>query len=271
MTSRTAPGPATEDEVAPASDTDQSKEPVALTRVFGWRDLVTPAGCALIVLAEMLYIKSLDLDRTEINLLKADLLVSQTLEHVYLSATIALLVIAIAVPLGVLVTRKPTQWLSPIVLGVANLGQAAPSVGLIAIIGGYAIGFWAVVSILTAYASLAVLRNTIVGLQGVDRGVLDAARGMGVSNAGLLFRIELPLAVPIIAAGARTALVLAVATVPFGQFLDAGGLGFTLFGAYKNDRFVALFASALFIALLALLLDWVGGLLQRALTPRGIR
>ena len=156
-------------------------------------------------------------------------------------------------------------------LGFANIGQAAPSLGLLALFGYYFVGFWAVTLILTAYAVLSVLRNTIVGLQGVDSGVLDAARGMGMSPRAILFRVELPTAVPVIGAGVRTALVLAVGTVPLGYALDAGGLGLPLFSAIKTNRPLVILTVAVMIALLALTLDWLGGVLQRAATPRGIR
>ena len=213
--------------------------------VLSKRDLVTPVMVALILLGLYLNIR--------------------------VSLTIALLVVLIAVPLGIMVTRKTTRRLSPLVLGFANLGQAAPSLGLLALVGFYFIGFWAVVLILTAYAALSVLRNTIVGLQQVDPGVLDAARGMGMSPLSILLRVELPTAVPVIGAGVRTALVLAVGTVPLGYALDAGGLGLPLFGAIKTNRPLVTFTVAVMIACLALLLDWAGGVAQRAATPRGIR
>jgi osmoprotectant transport system permease protein len=94
---------------------------------------------------------------------------------------------------------------------------------------------------------------------------------MGMSPRGILFGVELPLAVPIIAAGARTSLVLAVAVVPLGTDLNAGGLGRIVFPAIKLDRISSLVAGALMIAVLALMIDWLGGLAQRLLTPEGIR
>lgn len=236
-----------------------------------WGDAVIPGLCIAVIAAEQAYLGSQDLDFIERRTLDAGRMIAHTLDHIRISAVITVLVMAIAVPLGILVTREATKWLAPFVLAFGNVGQAAPTVGLLAVVGSFYIGFWAVVLVLTAYTVLAVLRNTIVGLQQVDRGVLDAARGMGMSPAGRLFRVELPLAVPVIAAGARTALVLAVATVPLGANLDAGGLGVDLFGAIKTSRSTALFAIALYIAVLALMVDWLGGLLQRALTPRGMR
>lgn len=240
-------------------------------RVIGLRELVTPVVCALALAALYLNVSGRDLDRIEQNVLNRQTLTGATVEHFSVSVTIAILVLLIAVPLGVLVTRRRTRWLAPFVISVGNVGQSAPSLGLLALVGFYYIGFWSVVLILTGYTSLSVLRNTIVGLQRVDPGVLDAARGMGMSPAAVLFRVELPLAVPVIGAGARTALVLAVGTVPLGYALDAGGLGTPLFGAIKTNRPVAVFVVAAMIAILALLMDWAAGVLQRALTPRGIR
>lgn len=240
-------------------------------RVVGWTNLVTPVAALLLLLVLYIYVQGKQLDTIEANILNAPTLTKYTVEHIYVSVTIAVLVMVIAVPLGVLVTRKKTKWLAPFVLVIANIGQSAPSLGLLALVGIYAIGFWSVVLILTAYSSLSVLRNTIVGVEGISPGVLDAARGMGMSPTAILMRVELPLAVPVIGAGARTALVLAVGTVPLGYALNAGGLGSPLFSAIKTNRPVATLTIAVMIAVLALLMDWLGGVLQRASTPRGIR
>lgn len=240
-------------------------------RVFVLRDLVLPVVIAGVLVALYFYVRGRELDSIETNILDTRQLVDALFAHLYISFTIAVLVVLIAVPLGILVTRPMTRRLAPLVLGVANFGQAAPSLGLLALVGIYYTGFWAVVGILTAYAILSVLRNTIAGLQQVDRGVLDAAKGMGMSPAAVLLKVELPLAVPIIGAGARTALILAVATVPLGAFLNAGGLGSPLIAGIKTDRAVATLAIAVIIACLALTLDWLAGILQRWSTPRGIR
>lgn len=239
--------------------------------VLSVRDLVVPVMCLVIGVLLYLNVERQSLDSIEANVLNFDSLWRATTEHVRLSFTIAFLVVLIAVPLGVLVTRPRTRRLAPGVLTLGNVGQAAPSLGLLALFGLFFVGFWAVTLILTAYAVLSVLRNTIVGLQGVDAGMLDAARGMGMSPTAILFRVELPTAVPVIGAGVRTALVLAVGTVPLGYALDAGGLGLPLFSAIKTNRPLVTLTVAVMIALLALLLDWFGGILQRAATPRGIR
>ncbi len=243
----------------------------ARDRVFGLRDLTVPALCAVIVVAEMYYLSQANLDATQRDLLTYSRIWELTWDHIVITVTITFLVLAVAVPLGVLVTRRGTRWISPFVLGFGNVGQAAPVVGLIAVVGSFFIGFWPVVLIIAAFSMLPVLRNTIVGIQQVDTGVIDAARGMGMSARGILLSVELPLAVPIIAAGARTALILAVAVVPLGTDLNAGGLGTLIFSGIKLNRSETLVAGGLLIAVLALLIDWLGGIAQRSLTPRGIR
>ena len=241
-------------------------------RVFVWRDLAIPLLCLVVVTAELYYLSQAPLDAIERDLVTNARIWEYTQEHIVITAVIVVLVLAVAVPLGVLITRRRTAWIAPFVLAFGNVGQAAPIVGLIAIVGiVVGVGFWPVVLIVAAFSMLPVLRNTIVGIQQVDAGVIDAARGMGMSPRGILFGVELPLAVPIIAAGARTSLVLAVAVVPLGTDLDAGGLGRIVFPAIKLDRIEALVAGGLMIAVLALMIDWLGGLAQRALTPRGIR
>lgn len=253
-------------------DVDQAATPIVRReRVLTWRDLGIPLVCAIAVTLELSYLHQAQMGQIERQLVEISTIWDYTLQHIQITATITVLVLLVAVPLGVAMTRKQLRWLSPLVLGLGNVGQAAPIVGLIAIIGSFWIGFWPVVLIISAFSILPVLRNTIVGIQQVDPGVIDAARGMGMSSTGILLRVELPMAVPIIAAGARTALILAVAVVPLGTDLNAGGLGQIVFPAIKLDRLSALVCGGLFIAVLALLLDWLGGLAQRALTPRGIR
>ena len=267
MSTATAPErPETEALIEPTAD------PVGRHRVLSLRDLVVPALCVVVAVVLYLAVHGRSLDTIEANLLARHSLTKDTFQQIYLSLLIGALVVVIAVPLGVLVTRRRTRWLAPLALGLGNLGQSAPSVGLLAVFGSYLfIGTWSVVIILTAYATLSVLRNTIVGLEGVDAGVLDAAKGMGMSPAKVLLTVELPLAVPVIGAGARTAIVLAVATVPLGEFLGAGGLGNELFGAIHNNRTFPMLVVGAMIAILALLMDWAAGIAQRGCTPRGIR
>ncbi|QWC85482.1 ABC transporter permease [Nocardioidaceae bacterium] len=259
---RTSESEAETQAAAPTADTS------GLAPRFGIRDLVTPVFVVAATAAIFIYINTADLDQIEENSFRN--IGARALDHILISFVIAGIVLVIAVSLGILVTRPRFKWTAPGVLGLANGGQAIPSIGLLALIAAAFVGFWAVVLALTAYAVLPVLRNTIVGIEQVDAGVKDAARGMGMSGGEVLRRVELVLAVPVIAAGARTALVLAVATVPFGQYLGFGGLGEPLFTGLKTQREVVIYACAALIALLALSIDWLAGVAQRLITPRGI-
>jgi osmoprotectant transport system permease protein len=260
--------------ITPPTETTRPGRTAAVSperpRLFTWRDFVIPLVVAAAVGAEVYYLNTADLSKIVEAQMTFDRIMDSTVEHIQLALAVTGLVLAIAIPLGVAVTR--VRWLEPVALLVANTGQAVPSIGLVAIVALlWDIGFWPVVVALTLFAVLPVLRNTIVGLDQIDPGIKDAARGMGMSPSGVLFRVELPLAVPVIAAGARTALVLAVATIPIGYFVGAGGLGDQLMQGIKLSRNQQMFAAALFVACLALILDWLGGVVERLLTPAGIR
>src|ERR671918_2577622 len=125
----------------------------------------------------------------------------------------------------------------PVIIGLANIGQAVPSIGLLVLFAiTWDFGFWPAIVALVAYSFLSILRNTMVGLQQVDRSTIEAARGMGMTKAAVLFRIELPLAVPIILAGIRTALIINVGTATLVTFIGAGGLGEMINNALRLGR-----------------------------------
>ena len=193
------------------------------------------------------------------------------LQHVELTGMSALLVVVIAIPLGIAMTRGPLRRAAPLVVGVANGGQAAPSVGLIVLLAIWlGFGFWTAVLALTLYGVLPVLRNTITGLQGVDPTLVEAGRGVGMSSTAVLLRVEMPLAVPVIMAGLRTALVLIVGTAALATFINAGGLGAIITAGITNYRFRVPVAGAVLIALLALLVEWLGRLLELLARPKGL-
>ena len=123
---------------------------------------------------------------------------------------------------------------------------------------------------LVAYSLLPILRNTMVGLQGVDRFLIEAGRGMGMSRARVLGQIELPLAVPVILAGVRTALVINVGTATLATFVNAGGLGFLIVNALALNRQPVLIVGSVLTAVLALLIDWLGGVAEDILRPKGL-
>jgi osmoprotectant transport system ATP-binding protein len=232
---------------------------------------VRPVLLGAILLALYLWVQAQTLDSIETRDLDPAKIRLELWQHVQLSLVATALTIAIAVPLGVLLTRPLARWVKPIGLGLGNFGQAIPSIGLIVLLALWiGIGFWTAVIGLVAYATLPILRNTIVGLDGVDPALKEAARGMGMSRVAVLRRVELPLAVPVILAGVRTALVLTVATAALATFIDAGGLGGGLVAGIKLNRPSLSLTFGVLAAVLALFADWVGGVAEEVLRPRGI-
>jgi len=131
-------------------------------------------------------------------------------------------------------------------------------------------GFWTAVLALVLYGILPVLRNTITGLQGVDPTLVEAGRGMGMSAASVLVRIELPLAVPVIMAGVRTALVLLVGTASLATFIGAGGLGEMITTGISLFRFSLMVSGAAVSSQQNLIIEWLGRLLELLTRPKGI-
>jgi osmoprotectant transport system permease protein len=233
--------------------------------------VVPPVVVVLVFLGYVWWHQTADLDFTERTQLAWPTVFSLIWQHVKLTVVAAVLVVAIAVPLGVILTRGPAKRAAPVVVAIANGGQAAPSVGLIVLLALWlGFGFWTAILALVLYGLLPVLRNTITGLQGVDPTLVEAGRGVGMSSAAVLFRIELPLAGPVIMAGVRTALVLIVGTAALATFISAGGLGAILNTGITLFRFSLMIVGALLIALLALLVEWLGRLLELATRPKGI-
>ncbi|MFE3261695.1 ABC transporter permease [Nocardia sp. NPDC059091] len=200
-------------------------------------------------------------------------IVTVTRQHVVITATVVAIVVAIAVPLGTLLTRPGFRRLAPLFVGIANLGAAAPAIGLIVLyyLVTQRTGFWVGVAPIAFYGLLPVLRNTILGYQQVDPTLVDAGRGQGMSAAMVLRRIEFPLAVPYILAGLRTSLVLAVGTATLSFLVSAGGLGILIDTGYKLRDNVTLWVGAMLAVALALLVDWLGALAEQFLGPRGLR
>lgn len=218
-----------------------------------------------------LYVQAQTLDSIEARSINRDSLVRAFVEHARLSLTATVGVVLVAVPLGMLLTRRFARPILPIGLALGNLGQAIPSIGLIVLLALWIdIGFWVAALALVIYSVLPVLRNTIAGLQGVDVILKEAASGMGMSRSMILRKVELPLAVPVILAGIRTALVLTFATAVLATFINAGGLGDGLVAGIKLNRPVLTVTYGVLAALLTLFADWVGGVVEQVLRPKGI-
>ncbi|QWF84757.1 Vitamin B12 import ATP-binding protein BtuD [Amycolatopsis sp. CA-230715] len=256
----------------PTPDPDDAAVPAAAPRKRNWRGLVVrPVLLAVALLALYFVVRAQPIDSIEGRYLNGNEIAAELSDHVVLSLVATLFTVVIAVPLGILLTRPGARWIRPIGLALGNLGQAIPSIGLVVLLALWiGTGTTTAVIALVVYATLPVLRNTIVGLEGVDTGVIDAARGMGLSRVAVLRRIELPLAVPVILAGIRTALVLTVASATLATFIDGGGLGGGLVAGIGLYRPVLSLSFGIIVAALALFADWLGLLAEEVLKPRGL-
>ncbi len=240
------------------------------TRVL-LRHLGTPLTIAVVLGVLYLWVHGLRLDSIERRTLNYTFMHDRVVEHLKLTVAATVLVTVIAIPLGVLVSRPAARWVSPIVLGLSNLGQAVPSIGLLVLLTiKFGVGFKIAMIGLVAYAVLPVLRNTMVGIQQVDPALVEAARGMGMTRRQVLFSVELRLAVPVILAGLRTALVLTVGVATLAAFVNAGGLGEMIINGIKLGRHPVLITGSVLTCCIAFLVDWLGNLAEDVLRPRGL-
>jgi osmoprotectant transport system permease protein len=232
---------------------------------------VLPVIAAALVVGTLVYIRTATLDSIESRALTTQVLLEQLTEHVSLVLVSTVVVIVIGIPAGILLSRPWARYLRPPVLAVANAGQAIPSIGILVLLAlVYGVGFSMAVVALVAYALLPILRNTIVGLQQVAPFIIDAARGMGMSGRRILVTVELPLAVPVMLAGIRVSLILNVGVATLATYTNAGGLGDLIERGIVFNRMPILMAGCLLTIALALIVDWLAGLIERRLRPRGI-
>ena len=192
-----------------------------------------------------------------------------TLEHVWMVAVSTGLAVLIGVPLGILITRKP--WLNRPVLGGANVIQTIPSLALFGfLLPAPWIGARAdrlAILALMLYALLPMIRNTSTGIKGVDPAVIEAGRGMGLTDRQLLFQVQLPLALGVILAGIRVATVISVGLATIAAAIGAGGLGEYIFRGLAMVNNSVILAGAIPAALMALAADVGFGWLERKLSP----
>lgn len=232
---------------------------------------VMPAIVVSLMAALWGYIGSIRLDSIATRSLAPGVVFAALWQHVELVATSTLFTIAIGIPLGILLTRRRARRAGVAVLAAANAGQAVPSVGVLVILAMlFGVGFWMAVLALVLYALLPVLRNTMVGIQQVDPVLIDAGRGMGMSTLDVLRTIELPLAVPVMMAGIRVALILNVGVATLAAYTNAGGLGTIITAGISLDRMPVLIAGSVLTVVLALTVDWLAGIAERLARPRGI-
>ncbi|MBD8606176.1 ABC transporter permease [Aeromicrobium sp. CFBP 8757] len=244
---------------------------VSVDRPGRARWFLQPTLCVAAVVASLVYVNTASVSDTERRSLSVSALLTLLRQHMALSLTATVLTCLVAIPLGILLTRGRLRRYAKPVTTVAGFGQAAPAIGLIAL-GAVllGIGFWGAAVALTVYGVLPIVANTVTGLNSVDARLVEAARGMGMSAFSTLVRVELPLALRVIVAGVRTALVLIVGTATLASFTGAGGLGTLITTGIKLQQDVTLVVGAILVASLALFIDWLARLVELVAAPKGV-
>lgn len=233
--------------------------------------IVLPVVLAAVLVATWLWFRQAALDPISRNALSNGQVSKALWQQIELTVISTFFVLIIAIPLGILLTRRKFRKAAPVAMALANMGQATPAIGLLALLVIWlGTGQKAALIGITVYALLPVLSNTIAGLKANDPTLLEAARGIGMSPLGVLSRVELPLAVPLILAGVRTALVLNVGTATLATFGGGGGLGVLITTGITTQRMPVLVLGSILTVTLALLVDWLASLAELLLRPRGL-
>ena len=259
--------------IAPQIDVEgQTPAPAVESRRLGLgRWLIQPLVCVVAVVGSLVYVNVANVSESEQRSLGVSQLLTLLRQHMTVSLAATVLTCAVAMPLGVVLTRGRMRRFSKPIITVAGFGQAAPAIGLIAL-GAvlFGIGPVGAVVALTVYGALPIVANTVTGLNGVDPRLVEAARGMGMSAFSTLLRVELPLALRVIIAGVRTALVLIVGTAALASFTGAGGLGELITTGIKLQQTVTLVVGAILVAALALFIDWLARVVEIVAAPKGL-
>ncbi len=188
-------------------------------------------------------------------------------QHVTMSLLGLLIASLIALPLGLLVVR--VRWLAGIVMAVLSVLYTIPSLAmLIILIAMFGLSKTTVVVTLVIYAQVILVRNIVVGMQSIDRAVIEAARGLGMNPWQIWWRIELPLALPIMLAGVRIAAIMCIAISSIAAMIGVGGLGQLLFQGITFDRADMIWAGTISIASLALVCYGLLALVEQRLSPK---
>ena len=192
------------------------------------------------------------------------------LTHVELSVLALIIAILIAVPVALAVRNTPAG--AALAINVGNIGRAVPSLALLALaLPFFGFGFTSALLALAALAIPPILINASTALREVDPGVIDAARGMGLSGRQILAGIQLPIAAPVIFAGIRTSAVQVVASATLATFIGGGGLGDLIVEGFQRGDTAILLAGALSVAVLSIITELGFAGIERVLTPKGLK
>ncbi len=198
-----------------------------------------------------------------------------TWEHIWLVGVSLMIAMFTGVPIGIIITKK--KELAQKVIGGANVIMTIPSIALFGLmlpilaIVGHGLGKVPAIIALVLYSLLPIIRNTYIAIKNVDPAIVDAGRGMGMSKWQLLREVEIPLAIPVILAGLKTAAVMNIGIAAIAAYIGAGGLGVFIQQGIARSHESMILAGALAVSLLAIIVDLSMSLLERVVTPKGLK
>ena len=195
-----------------------------------------------------------------------DQIISLLIEHVELTVIAVGLAILIGIPIGILISY--VKKLNKPILGIASVIQAIPSMALL----GFAIPFLGIgtlpaIVMVVLYSLLPIIKNTYTGVNSIDKNMIEAAEGIGLTKWQILYKVQIPLALPVIMAGIRISAVTAVGLMTMAAFIGGGGLGFLVFSGIRTVNNAQILAGAIPACLLALFVDYIFGIIEKLVTP----
>ena len=197
-------------------------------------------------------------------------LVSKTIEHFYISMIALLIAIVVAVPLGILLSKMKRT--ANVVLTIAGVLQTIPTLAALAImIPIFRVGKTPAIIALFIYVLLPILNNTVLGVQNIDRNVIQAGQSMGMTKMQLMKDVELPLALPLIISGIRLSSVYVISWTTLASYVGAGGLGDLVFNGLNLYQPPMIISAAILVTLLALVIDFILSLVEKWVVPKGLK
>lgn len=206
-------------------------------------------------------------DVIDIYISRSEFFIELTIEHLVITAIAVAIIMVIGLSIGVLITKN--QVAATIVLSVTNFLYTIPSIALFGVLVTITgIGNKSAIVALIIYGLLPIIRNTYVGIKEVDPQMIESAIGMGTTSRQLLFRIQLPQALPVIMSGFRTMVIMTIALGGIASFIGAGGLGVAIYRGISTYNPELIIAGSLLVALLAIIIDSILQIVENSLTNR---
>jgi osmoprotectant transport system permease protein len=195
---------------------------------------------------------------------RRDWFIELTLKHISIASTAILAVMLIGLPIGIFIANK--RILSAVVLSIVNVAYTIPSIALFGFLVAFTgVGDRSAILAIVIYGLLPIIRNTLAGLQNVDKGVIKTATAMGSTKWQLLYKIELPLAMPVIFSGFRSMVVMVIAMTGIASFIGAGGLGVAIWRGITTYKPELTLAGSFLVAILAIFTDLLLGFIEKTL------